>query len=93
MMKEFKGTPGPWVVGIDGYDPIDPMVIKGHGDSVSIIGFTEDINDANLIAAAPELLEALQKVSHEVGFFLMNQHPDLMYEIGLAINKALGITE
>ena len=58
MVKEFKGTPGPWhweglVLGNDDF-------IVG-GDSWR---FKEA--DKNLIAAAPELLEALQLAKHVI---------------------------
>ncbi|RZF18787.1 hypothetical protein B7L32_03360 [Serratia marcescens] len=66
VMSGFKGTPGPWVVDLYGVDArwnIDAT----NGDSVAITNqLARDndwaIRDANtsLIAAAPELLEALQ---------------------------------
>lgn len=55
-MKEFKGTPGPWrlrnrLTSID----VD-IPAEGPYDTITDI---QDIHDARLIAAAPELLEAL----------------------------------
>ena len=56
-MKEFKGTPGPWVVGGNEGNKLsvnaDPyfVALVDEGDS-------QEAN-ARLIAAAPELLEAL----------------------------------
>ena len=65
-MEGFKGTPGPWImrcrsIGSVGterklvhicMEPIDPY----HGMD------EEDEANVNLIAAAPELLEALQRI-------------------------------
>lgn len=57
-MNEFKGTPGPWVVGGNEGNKLsvnaDPyfVALVDEGDS-------QEAN-ARLIAAAPELLEALQ---------------------------------
>ena len=85
-MKEFQGTPGPW--SINHYynwiesENADRVVIGGSQ------GF--DADDANLIAAAPELLEALQETIHEVGHWLSTQKPELKEKIESAINKALG---
>lgn len=55
-MNEFKGTPGPWrlrnrLTSID----VD-IPAEGPYDTITDI---QDIHDARLIAAAPELLEAL----------------------------------
>lgn len=46
--------------------------------------------NAQLIAAAPELLEALQETIHEVGYWLSTQKPELKEKIESAINKAMG---
>ena len=85
-MKEFKGTPGPWSVNHH-YNWIE----SENADRV-VIGGSQGFggNDANLIAAAPELLEALQETIHEVGHWLSTQKPELKEKIESAINKALG---
>jgi len=67
-MREFKGTPGPWQhLG----DPDDECRVRQtasvrHGDGYcSEITICESISskdNARLIAAAPELLAALQKL-------------------------------
>lgn len=67
-MTQFKGTPGPWVVDANAVQArwnIDDV----NGNSVALTHqLPDDKNwqkrDANthLIAAAPELLEALQKL-------------------------------
>lgn len=63
-MSEFKGTPGPWVnVGgwVDSEKPGDLSSIICALASVAARN-PEPVNDANanLIAAAPELLESLK---------------------------------
>lgn len=66
-MQEFKGTPGPWVL-LEAGDGITKKVPVDRGNT-SILTIVEedgvkfaavmDGYDAQLIAAAPELLEAL----------------------------------
>ena len=88
-MKEFKGTPGPWsafdyeIFGGDGNHIID-MTYSCRTD-VSV-----DKANTQLIAAAPELLEALQFTIHDVGHWLSTQKTELKEKIESAINKALG---
>lgn len=90
-MKEFKGTPGPWT----GKD----VGVAKQDDARLQLGFVMTIDEkrrdecganAKLIAAAPELLEALQETIHEVGHWLSTQKPELKEKIESAINKALG---
>jgi len=95
-MSDFKGTPGPWVVEEDTSitSDRDGFLCEAHGDSTS---WDEDQANANLIAAAPELLEALQDMLS--GWqYIRSQHGDL-YGVGWdraeqkavsAIAKALG---
>lgn len=96
-MKEFKGTPGPWVV--------DANVVQARwniddakGNSVAL---THQLpgdkdwqkRDANthLIAAAPELLEALQKMVSKAHKQNWNErYESEMNAARAAINKALG---
>lgn len=60
-MQEFKGTPGPWHVSNEGC-----MLIRddaGLSIVAKYVGYTndeEELANARLISAAPELLEALQ---------------------------------
>lgn len=92
-MKEFKGTPGPWVVDVDGVDArwnIDSL------DRVSVaitnqVANDKDwlVRDANtkLIAAAPDLLEALQDALH--AYDKHGEHSEWDFARA-AISKALG---
>ncbi|QQU64007.1 hypothetical protein [Serratia ureilytica] len=75
VMSGFKGTPGPWVVDLYGVEArwnIDAT----NGDSVAITNqLARDndraIRDANtsLIAAAPELLEALMSMVSRIEYY------------------------
>ena len=60
-----KHTPGPWsVINIHA----DPVVVAHNGQSITgpwTKLTEEDLANARLIAAAPELLEALSKIVHE----------------------------
>lgn len=64
-MSEFKGMPGPWVVDEE-FDVTtkDGVVISWTAQGVFKTG--ERTANANLIAAAPELLEVLQCAIHHV---------------------------
>lgn len=58
-MKEFKGTQGHWE-----FDDTEEVVVSEHGDVICTIGsymtsYEEDLSNGPLLAAAPELLEAL----------------------------------
>jgi hypothetical protein len=98
-MKEFKGTQGPWGVDVNGVDArwnIDSL----NGDSVAItnqiVGDKNwSIRDANtrLIAAAPDLLEAIQIADRVMSAGRNASYPDWYGAINKArsaISKALG---
>lgn len=65
-MQEFKGTPGPWFSEYsrenDAYEiaPMDRNGITMAWDKEICITADNNVENARLIAAAPELLEALQ---------------------------------
>lgn len=66
-MSEFKGTPGPWFEFREGFSTVYVEAKLRHGviQEVAACGPTEagqesQSANARLIAAAPELLEALQ---------------------------------
>lgn len=57
-MREFKGTPGPWSFDAEYY-----WVDSAFSDSVIIGGSQRaSVEDMQLIAATPELLEVLQEI-------------------------------
>lgn len=63
-MSTMQHTPGPWQLGyfrMDGYNytKID-AVVDGHKKYIASVDITNDRANAHLIAAAPELLEALE---------------------------------
>ncbi|MEY1278511.1 hypothetical protein AB7080_21040 [Providencia rettgeri] len=83
---EFKGTPAPWVAAefLDGFNIKDEKYGK-H------IAFAPKQNNARLIAAAPELLEALiemQRNGRKQGW--NDIYESSMEKTRLAITKALG---
>lgn len=58
-MEEFKGTPGVWDIDINGQ-----TVLSDAGYKVADIDLIHGtISDVFVMVAAPELLEALQKLS------------------------------
>lgn len=82
-MNEFKGTPGRWIKRGDG------IVAPGDIEVAVVVNFQDDEAmdaDANLIAAAPELLEALQLIMNG-DFYMPKESADVAK---LAIAKALG---
>lgn len=91
-MKEFKGTPGPWrlrnrLTSID----VD-IPAEGPYDSITDI---QDIHDAQLIAASPDLLSALQHLVEVYDDTTGKQWTTIskkaaIAEARAAIDKALG---
>ena len=66
-MSEFKGTLGPWSAGEDEESMATSIITAGSGDILCVVGTfmtstEEDLANAELIAAAPDLLAALQAV-------------------------------
>lgn len=103
-MKEFKGTPGPWVVDVNGVDArwnIDSL----SGDPVAI---TNQVprdkdwlkRDANtqLIASSPDLLSALQSLveiydNDGSRLYTTETKQRALDKAKVAIDKALGETK
>lgn len=92
-MSEFKGTPGPWFITGSMTKYIEARIDGGMIQEVAACGPTHEDNgygaqqnaNANLIAAAPELLEALQEVVR-----ISDRKHDAWDKAKAAINKALG---
>lgn len=103
-MKEFKGTPGPWVADKTSraVGPISRDDDQSYGILIPVawVEFETEVeiqaSNQNLIAAAPELLEALKELisgyedREQSGMFDMLVHGDLIQKANAAINKALG---
>lgn len=97
-MSNPKHTPGPWRV-----DPVVRTLVVGTADPMPIIADTEaaspfgvdvDAANARLIAACPELLEALKTLADEVyrlsGHALSPKTEPIMVQACAAIAKAEG---
>lgn len=100
-MKEFKGYPGPWSMRIkDGmaifdFDHDGEIPHYRFAECVVSMATDDDPQDylmanAQLIASAPELLEALTVTLDEIGHWLSQQNSGLKEKIDSAIAKALG---
>ncbi len=103
-MEKFRGTPGPWewwtsnsflrlsskATGKDG-DVIDSFKMSDGQTSLSV-----KVDDMHLIAAAPDLLAALQVLVVDYDNFRFNSHKQhhpqnpMMLKAKKAIAKALG---
>lgn len=98
-METFKGTPGPWVRESTGrgIGPVSTDDDQSYGMVIPIayvdFGESDEAQNSNarLIAAAPELLEALQKmVSKAYKQNWNDAYPEELQSAQAAINKALG---
>lgn len=108
-MTQFKGTPGPW--SLDEFDNIvhgeEPLRGWGRKETVRVSGVAlpgrvteEYAANTRLVAAAPELLEALWElvneyesiVTHEFGSSALDVDPNYI-RAKAAIAKATGETK
>lgn len=93
-MKEFKGTPGKWKYTVRN---VNEMMTTFHGvtigDTYIEAATRNEMEDALLIAAAPDLLEALQLLLKQSKNRTTTTYPEWYGAVnkGLAaISKALG---
>lgn len=61
-MSTEKHTPGPWTTYLNTMDDVIIRKMNAAGDELCVIAKGARYKDARLIAAAPELLEALQEM-------------------------------
>ncbi len=107
-MAQFKGTPGPW--SLDEFDSVvhgeEPLHGWGRKETVRVSGVAlpgrvteEYAANTRLVAAAPELLEALQNLIVSYDNFRERTGRDgdpenpLMIDARAAIAKATGETK
>lgn len=87
-MKAFKGTPAPWYFSNEGV-----LRVRAEDDDEVVCSYAgyeyceREYANANLIAAAPDLLEALQDVLH--AYDKHGEHSEWDFARA-AISKALG---
>lgn len=100
-MKTFKGTPGPWEARLMRGDinVIRLGSFRNEGVTAfsyqSVVNAIDDVDDAQLIAAAPELLSALQHLvevydSEDGKQWTTTSKKAAIAEARAAIDKALG---
>lgn len=97
-MKEFKGTPGPWRVNTIGEHWNNPALVHlevTYGtDGECVCDTVYRREDADLIAAAPELLEALRRMLRAGQKQNWNEHYESEMSLAsAAIQKATGETK
>jgi hypothetical protein len=105
-MENFKGTPGPWVLGNnDSTGETCKPIVRGKGRMVCMLPPISPDNEANaqLIATAPELLFALQRVKNVMEHYAVYdvvetlnsvdrfEYTDALDAARLAIEKATDI--
>ncbi|QXO49006.1 hypothetical protein JC861_14275 [Morganella morganii] len=96
---EFKGTPGPWYTSNEGR-----LLVRDEewqcviADSIGCNGEEEEVANARLISAAPEMLDALIKIVEMNQQYAIDKYGDVrkaeemscVRTARAAINKALG---
>lgn len=92
-MSEFKHTPGPWEIVDNMRDP-DGFAIYAPNEDYQLdrIGRCFNKFNAHLIAAAPDLLEALVDLYQSIDG-CCDLTPEVMAKARAAIAKATGVKE
>jgi len=89
-MSETKFTPGPWVISNSGSAYMEGTIILTSDGYREIAGVWQD-EDAHLIAAAPELYEALNDLLNDCINFDGGKLTDIfMVKASRALAKARG---
>lgn len=94
-MEKFKGTQGPWVLDKDnevtsnGFREWTSVRNQSYEDVCALYWHERSEINANLIAAAPDLLEALQDVLYEIST-TREVHDGTIRQADAAISRALG---
>ncbi len=97
MRKEFKGTKGIWEVLFIEFENYDLLCVARENTAIAQQTFggkvTEEMKaNAQLIAAAPDMLEALMIINDDIERGPVRYSYQEKMEIGKkAINKALGL--
>ncbi|UPQ70577.1 hypothetical protein [Kluyvera ascorbata] len=97
-MEEFKGTPGPWKYTVRN---VNEMMTTFHGvaigDTYIEAATRNEREDARLISAAPDLLEACLRLRNQLyaaGYDSkeksLNPTEELLFQTEQVIAKALG---
>ncbi|MGY0037668.1 hypothetical protein [Pedobacter sp. NJ-S-72] len=93
-MEEFKGTPGPWRVIEDEQADVIRIVEKhdyNPGFYTEICEISQGIDEAHLIAAAPDLLEVLNECVELMKVQEFKAWLQVIAKAEAAINNALGM--
>jgi len=95
-MDKFNGSAGPWVAHDDEESMATSVIMNDFGDILCVVGtyltsVEEDYANANLIAAAPDMLVALQEMVGSLGVMVTDaDNCSEIIKARAAIAKALG---
>lgn len=90
---EFKGTPAPWRCHDKRPNCSGYSIVGNDGQYIGFVGDSDELSpmdaNANLIAAAPELLEQLIRLRNKIASYKPDDDDDLDI-VDAVIAKALG---